>query len=241
MNEKPTYTPVFFDNLKKAEEKHFWFEVRRKWIYDSIQKFVLPPARALEVGCGTGNISSFLSTKGYALTGCEFYREALDMAWPGFLKVQGDSNNLPFRDNSFDVVGLFDVIEHFEDDTAPLKEALRVVRKGGIIAVTVPARGELWSQADELSLHKRRYTKKRLLRVLSEAKLCTLLLKYMFMSLYIPMKYIRSHSDKESDHFDTNKLANTLLKGIFDVERLISKGLPLPLGTSLIAVARKKT
>lgn len=239
MNNKSTFPPAYFENLKKAEEKHFWFEVRRKWIYDSIKKFVLPPAQALEVGCGTGNISSFLSSKGYLVTGCELYREALDMAWPGFIKVQSDSNSLPFRDNSFDIVGLFDVLEHFEDETAPIKEALRVVRKGGIIAVTVPARTELWSQADELSLHKRRYTKKGLQRVLSETKLCPLLLKYIFMSLYIPTKYVRAHGYKESYHFGFSRLVNTLIRGIFDVERIVSKVLTLPLGTSLIAVARK--
>lgn len=239
MNDHRTFAPAYFEKLKKAEEKHFWFEVRRKWIYDSIRKFILPPASVLEIGCGTGNVSSFLSQKQYSVTGCEFFAEALGMAWPGFIKVQGDSNTLPFKDNSFDIIGLFDVLEHFEDETALIKEALRVVRKGGIIVVTVPARAELWSQADELSLHKRRYTKKRLQQVLSEPKLCPLLLKYIFMSLYIPTKYLRAHGYKESYHFGFNRLVNTLLRSIFDVERIVSKGLPLPLGTSIIAVARK--
>jgi SAM-dependent methyltransferase len=239
MNEKSTFDPVHFEKLKKAEERHFWFKVRRKWIYDRMRKFILSPASVLEIGCGTGNISSFLSQKGYKVTGCEFYPQAIDISWQGFLKVQGDSNNLPFEDNSFDIVGLFDVIEHFEDDITPLKEALRVLRKGGIIAVTVPAREELWSQVDEISLHKRRYTKKNLRQVLSEAKLNALLIEYMFMSLYIPMKYMRAKGEIDSDPFNINKLVNMLLKIIFDVERLVSKGLPLPIGTSLIAVARK--
>jgi ubiquinone/menaquinone biosynthesis C-methylase UbiE len=50
------------------------------------------------------------------------------MAWPDFLKVQGDASNLPFEDNSFDIVGIFDAIEHFQDDITPLKEAVRVTK-----------------------------------------------------------------------------------------------------------------
>lgn len=45
--------------------------------------------------------------------------------------VQEDAINIPFRDNSFDIVGLFDLIEHFQDDTKLLKETVRVVKKGG--------------------------------------------------------------------------------------------------------------
>jgi hypothetical protein len=48
-----TYSPSFFKRLKEVEEKHFWFATRRRHILDKITKFVSPPARLLEVGCGT--------------------------------------------------------------------------------------------------------------------------------------------------------------------------------------------
>jgi ubiquinone/menaquinone biosynthesis C-methylase UbiE len=239
MNYKDTFNPSAFERLKKAEENHFWFQIRRKWIFDRIMKFIFPPAKILEVGCGTGNVSSFLAQKGYIVTGCELYSEAINMSWPGFLKVQGDANNLPFKDTSFDIVGLFDMIEHFQDDTTPLKEAIRVLKKGGIIVVTVPAREELWSYRDERALHKRRYTKERLKIAFSKANIKPVLTEYMFMSLYMPMKYLRGKSKKNNNQFKINKLVNPLLKGIFNIERLISKGLPLPIGTSLIVVAQK--
>ncbi len=238
MKEKNTYDPSYFKKLKRVEEKYFWFLIRRKWIFDRISKFIAPPAKVLEVGCGTGNVSSFLSQKGYAVIGCELYTEAIDMAWPGYLKVQGDSNTLPFKENFFDIVGLFDVIEHFHDDIAPLKEVMKVVKKQGIVVITVPARKELWSYIDEKALHKRRYTKEMLRQIFSEARLTPLLLEYMFMSLYLPMKYMRGKNKKTNNQFKINNLVNPLLNGIFDTERLISKGFPLPLGTSLIAIAR---
>ena len=243
MIQTDTYDPSFFEKLRKAEEKHFWFQIRRKWIFDNMRKFIPPPANFLEVGCGTGNVSSFLSFKGYSVTGCEFYTKAINMAWPGFLRVQGDAKSLPFTDNSFDIVGLFDVLEHFEDDTIPLKEAIRVVKGGGFIVVTVPARKELWSWADEMSLHKRRYSIKKLEHIFLLLELRPLSIKYMFMFLYVLMKISRkknkSRINKRNDYFKLNRLLNILLKGFFNIERTFSKKFPLPIGTSLIAIAKK--
>ena len=233
-----TYDPAFFERLKKIENNHFWFYIRRKWIFDKIKKFIPPPAKLLEVGCGTGNVSSFLAKKGYIVTGCEYYSEAINMGWPGYRKVQGNATNLKFGDNSLDIVGLFDVLEHFQDDITPLKEAVRVLKKGGIIVLTVPSREELWSHFDKEAMHKRRYTKERLKRVFSDVRITPLLVEYMFMSLYLPVKF-RSKRREYGDPFRINTLVNTLLKGLFDIERSISKCIPLPIGTSLIAIAQR--
>jgi SAM-dependent methyltransferase len=235
-----TFDPSVFERLKKAEENHFWFRIRRQWIFDKISTFIAPPAKVLEIGCGTGNVSSFLARKGYVVTGCELYSQAINMAWPGFLKVQGDAGSLPFTQESFDIVCLFDMIEHFQDDVTPLKEALNVLKKEGILVITVPAMEELWSHDDEKTYHKRRYTKATVETALSGAGLTPLLLEYMFMSLYFPIKYIRGKSKKGSDKLIINRFVNTLFKAIFHIERIVSKGLPLPMGTSLIAVAQKR-
>jgi SAM-dependent methyltransferase len=236
--ENHTFDPSFFNQLKKNENDFFWFHVRRKWIYDNLKTFFRPPAKLLEVGCGTGNVSSFLAQKGYIVTGCDIFSEALDLAWPGFKKIRGDATNLPFEDNTFDIVGLFDVIEHFQDDALPVREAARAVRKGGIVAVTVPAREELWSGVDDIALHKKRYTKEALRKVLLEAKLRPCNISYIFASLYLPMKYLRSRG-KGTDPFIINPIINLFAKGLFEFERYASKLLPLPIGTSLMAVAQK--
>lgn len=121
-----TYNPLAFEKLKKAEEKHFWFYVRRKWILDRIRKYISLPAKILEVGCGTGNVSSFLAHNGYTVIGCEYFYQTINLSWPGFLNIQGDAMNLPFKPGSFDVVGLFDMLEHFQNDITPLQEGKRV-------------------------------------------------------------------------------------------------------------------
>jgi len=230
-----------FEVLKKAEDTYFWFCVRRKWIFASIAKYKAPPANVLEIGCGTGNVSSFLARQGYAVTGCEYHNEALDIAWPGFTKVCADGAQVPFDDSSFDVVGLFDVIEHTPDDLQMVNEAARLLKKGGIIIVTVPAREELWSWLDEVSYHKRRYSKEMLNTLFSEALLDVVCLEYMFMSLYLPMKLARKHHKDPSDTFKINTIANMVMRGVTETERMISRIIPLPIGTSLLAVAKKRS
>lgn len=238
MDKDKTFDFTVFSRLKEVEGDHFWFDVRRKWIFDKIKKFKRPPATFLEVGCGTGNVSSYLSSRGYSVTGCEYSEEAIKLGWPGFNIIKADARNLPFVDESFDMVGLFDVIEHFEDDLYIINEAKRILTKKGIMVITVPANEELWSDYDIKSFHKRRYNKKTLVEVLSKAGLQVLLVEYMFMSLYLPMKYIRNKNQND-DPFKINKYVNKFLKILFNIERKLSQLCSLPFGTSLIAIAQK--
>jgi ubiquinone/menaquinone biosynthesis C-methylase UbiE len=234
-----TFNPEAFARLKEAEQAHFWFSVRRGIIYDKIKRFSPPPAKILEVGCGTGNVSSYLSAKGYNVTGCEYFPLALELAYENFTKVRGDAFSLPFKSACFDVVELLDVIEHFDDEAQAVAEACRVTKEGGIVIVTVPAGRELWSYTDERALHRRRYTKEMAERVFSKAGLTPLLTEYMFMSLYLPLKLARRKNKDVGDYFKINSSVNSFLRGLFNMERVISKFIPLPIGTSIIAVAKK--
>jgi ubiquinone/menaquinone biosynthesis C-methylase UbiE len=234
-----TFDPAFFEMLKKAEQSHFWFRVRRNWIFDFLRKYKSPHCKILEVGCGTGNVSSYLAEKNHDVIGCEYYKEALDMAWPGFLKTQGSATALPFMDKSFDVVGLFDVIEHFEDETPLLKEAQRVLKKDGIIIITVPARQELWSYIDDQSFHKRRYAVDDMKAVLTKSGFKPVSVQYMFMLLYLPMKFLRNREGRPGDFLKISSSFNSLARLLFECERLMSRFMGLPVGTSIISVAVK--
>jgi SAM-dependent methyltransferase len=239
MEQHGTFNPSFFQELKKAEKNYFWFKVRRKWISDIIRRFENSAANVLEIGCGTGNVSSFLAQKGYHVTGCEFYKEAINEAWPGYDRVQGDAATLPFADDSFDIVGLFDVLEHFSDETQILTEARRVLNKTGILVITVPARNELWSGTDEIAFHKRRYSISDLNSSLTAASFLPVSIEYIFMMLYLPMKLLRGKKAEAVDHFKISKALNLLMMLYFECERCMSRVVKLPIGTSIIAVAKK--
>ena len=56
--------------------------------------------------------------------------------------VTGDATSLPFGDETFDAVTMFDLLEHVPDDSAAAREALRVLRPGGYVLVSSP--NERW-------------------------------------------------------------------------------------------------
>ncbi|MGH9742693.1 MAG: class I SAM-dependent methyltransferase [Candidatus Acidiferrum sp.] len=103
--------------------------------------------RILEVACGRGGFSNELARAGARVTGCDFsfvavqvadakLRAADERASSGF--VQGDGQNLPFADNSFDVVISCETIEHLPDASKGLREMLRVGKPGGKLFLTTP-------------------------------------------------------------------------------------------------------
>src|SRR5690606_6783902 len=96
---------------------------------------------------------------------CAFTREKT-----GLEIIQGSVLELPFADNSFDLVCAFDIIEHVENDQKAVEEMLRVLKPGGSICVTVPAFMSLWTKHDDINLHFRRYRKEGLESLFNKAK-----------------------------------------------------------------------
>ena len=95
--------------------------------------------RCLEVGCGRGTISSYFSDAGYECTLLDISEEAINIAKEIFRRNElkgkfkiGDAINIPFNDNSFDIIGSIGLLEHFQDIESPIKEQIRVLDKGGI-------------------------------------------------------------------------------------------------------------
>ena len=70
--------------------------------------------------------------------------------------VQGDVRKSPFG-KTFQVIGIFDVLEHIPDDNRILVDLWELLENGGTLLLTVPANPSLWSYFDELAGHCRRY------------------------------------------------------------------------------------
>lgn len=90
----------------------------------------------LDVGCSFGRYTIFASECGKFAVGldkeCERLVEAKEK---GVIVVAADAAYLPFGNDSFDTVLLFDVLEHTPDDVAVLKEAARVARRNILLSV----------------------------------------------------------------------------------------------------------
>lgn len=162
-----------------------------------------------------------------------------------------DGLSLPFPDKSFDLVTMFDVLEHIEDDRFAVVEAFRVLKPGGTFMLTVPAYEFLWGRQDEVSLHKRRYIASELRSRISEQSFRIVKLSYFNTFLFPGIAAIRllrrllpsrreEVADLKSD-FSLTRLGplNSLLATLFGFERFIVGRMNVPFGISIVCIARR--
>lgn len=95
-------------------------------------------ARILDVGCALGGFLNYMETKGYFNTfGIDMIKAYVDKANKENIKL-GNVYNIPFEDNSFDLVILDQVLEHLANPRLAMKEIRRVLDKGGLCLIAVP-------------------------------------------------------------------------------------------------------
>lgn len=139
---------------------------------------------------------------------------------------------------------MLDVLEH-TDDKKTLIEIRRILKKGGIIILTVPAFPWLWSKWDEVLHHKKRYTINSLKETLVANNFNLIKMTYLYSFLILPLLAIRkikqniSKDFYESDFRLSNPLFNFLLNNLSRFEFLLAENFYIPFGTSILAVAKK--
>jgi SAM-dependent methyltransferase len=256
-----SYDPAYFAQLFEVEDRHFWFRSRNRSISAVVGQIVadLPPGyRALEIGCGTGNVLRVLEQTCLAGTvvGMDLFVQGLQYARQrtGCLLVQGDMDRSPFG-MQFDVIGLFDVLEHLEDDDRALRSLDKMLAKDGRLLLTVPAHPWLWSYFDEFSHHCRRYRRADLLQKLEAAHLAVEWLTY-YMAACLPLLWLgrtvsglrhkgfkhgtKGSADLAARDLRVTPVVNEILATLLGLEsHLLARRNKLPCGTSLLAVARK--
>jgi len=244
------YNAKGLNNLYKQEEKHFWFIARKEFILQNIQKYVDNKEKLIEIGAGTGNVARYLQKNGYEnISVGEMHLNGLRYAQSYGMKecYQFDLLNTPFE-NEFDVVCMFDVLEHIPNDTIALKNAHNMLTSGGEIVLSVPSHMWLWNRDDAVAGHKIRYTKKELVAKLEQNGFEVLTARYFFISI-TPLLFLRrvlnkddrSQVKEEEYTYDIsmNPLLSKILLFISTIENKLNKFLPNWFGGSLLIIAKK--
>ena len=239
-----------FARLAAAEDASFWFRGRNALLVDTLAR-EFPLARSfLEVGCGNGYVLAAVARArpGIRVAGSDLSTAGLEHARrrvPAASLLRADARALPL-DGEFDVAGAFDVIEHVAEDEAVLAALRRAVRPGGGVIVTVPQHRWLWSETDRYSGHQRRYGRRELAAKLERAGL-RLRWTSSFVTLLLPlMAASRGWQALSPRPYDpgrelrgAGRLDGLLEQAIRLEARAIARGVRLPAGGSLLAVAER--
>lgn len=242
--------------LQRAEKEHFWHRIRNKIIARRLLTLgVAPPAQVLELGCGSGCVTSYLSQIGYRITGVDGHLPLLHQASlrapnATFLLHDLTRGVEPLSLDNLDAVAFFDVIEHLTDPAEALTTASSLLRTGGLLVGTVPAMKMLWSTVDEQAGHQLRYEKKELEDLLEKIPQTRLLEVAPFNRLLVPMMWLqRKWVVKQGDPAATSernltvppKPINEALYKALQTEDMLSawlEQLPIPGASLWFALAR---
>jgi SAM-dependent methyltransferase len=176
----------------QVEDSSFWFRHRNRCIMKAVERFH-PSGSLLDVGGGNGYVARGLQKAGVDCVlvepGVEGALAAHARGVDNVICARLEDAGLPPA--SFAAVGLFDVLEHLEDERAALGVIRDVLMPGGRLFVTVPAFQALFSAEDVAAGHYRRYSATRLERSLRQAGFELDYLTYIFWPLPLPVFLFR--------------------------------------------------
>jgi len=245
-----------YRQFRVLEESHWWFRGRRA-VYLGLLRHHLGlrrPARVLDLGCGVGGFLGGLERIGQRVYPTDVDRDSLvtcrERGFPN--GVVSDGYALPYRDGSFDLVCLFDTIEHIPDDARAMREVARLLAPGGLVIASVPAYPFLYANNDRVARHCRRYTRRTLRQVLEGAGLAVernthsnVLLFPLILPTVLLIKagetlFGRHPSEGRTNlSFPLPRALHGLLAAVFQAELVVSRRFDWPLGHSIVALARK--
>jgi ubiquinone/menaquinone biosynthesis C-methylase UbiE len=232
----------------RAERDHFWFRGFRRFVEPLVAAVAEHPSAILDCGCGTGHNLTWLRRYGRAF-GIDLTVSGLMLARHRGerLIARGSAAQLPFPSNRFDLVTSFDVLYALDDATEreAIAEMARVLKPGGHLIVNAAALDLLRGNHSLLSGERRRYSRGGLRRRLENAGFHVQRITYTNLGI-LPLtaavrlaQRLRGHEESGAEISIPPRPVNAALAGVLAVEAAALRFVNMPVGTSVLALARK--
>ncbi|MGC4108995.1 MAG: class I SAM-dependent methyltransferase [Nocardioides sp.] len=226
---------------------YWWYVARSQMLRTVMEPYVGSPERVLDVGSADGPSVGWLTAPA---------KVSLDLDPRGLRPPYGICGSLlalPFADESFEVVGAFDVLEHCDPEALALAELHRVLQPGGRLLLSVPAYQWAWSGHDVANGHHRRYTRGRAVRSVREAGFEVLRATYGFTTVFPAFAAERawqavrhragSGPDHPADVVELPSVSPLVERLLLRMSRLDDRALgrrDLPFGSSVFVAAARR-
>jgi 2-polyprenyl-3-methyl-5-hydroxy-6-metoxy-1,4-benzoquinol methylase len=238
----------------QLEETSYWFQHRNNVIASMVESH--PPGGTIfDVGGGNGYVAMGLQRAGFETVLVEPGPQGARNAQARGLNriIQSTLQDAGFQEAALPAIGLFDVLEHIEDDLGFLKMLHASLMPGGHLYLAVPAGQSLWSIDDTLAGHYRRYSRKTLTRQIQAAGFKVIRFTYFFSFLVPPLFALRSLPSRlglrksvplevsKKEHRPPGRGTRSVLARLCarEMKRVLAKK-TVRIGTSCIIVARRR-
>jgi SAM-dependent methyltransferase len=236
-----------------VEEEHWWYVGLRELVFSYLSQYAGEGSRLLDAGCGTGGFLAFLEKRGGIRTcGFDFSEDALHFCRKRGLQnvAKGSVCEIPFDDGSFEMAVSLDVLCHMDvrNDIDAFRELRRVLVKGGLLILNLPAYDALRSTHDRAVHTRHRFTLGEVREKTIEAGFEIVKITYrntLLFPLALLLRLImKVRAEKEgnarSDLTPPPGIINRLLTGVISFENRLIRLVNLPFGLSVFCVARKQ-
>lgn len=234
----------------QVEDHSFWFRHRNRCVVSMVRRFAAQ-GPFLDIGGGNGYVAQGLVQAGISCAllepGIEGALAARTRGIDPVICARLEDSGLP--PGVLAAAGMFDVLEHIEDEVGALRLVHALLRPGGRLFLTVPAYAFLHSADDVAAGHFRRYTLAGLAHAVAVAGFRMERATYMFAPLpplVFLMRTVPSllgmrqgvDEQRQAAEHAPGGLAARLMDGLLDIEaRRIEAGNGIPFGTSCLAIA----
>ena len=238
----------------QAEQRHFWFRGFRRFVEPLVAQALsgVSAPRILDCGCGTGHNMRLLSAFGDVW--------GFDLSWGGFRFAreygqhriaQASVTQIPFQSGQFDLVTAFDILAclHEPEEARALAEITRVLRPGGAFVLNTAALPFLRGQHAVFGREVRRATRRGLRASLERAGFEVLRITYTNFTLFplvapvrVGQRLIGLSTPEETGTDIAVPFAplNAALTALVTAESVALRRVNMPIGSSLLALARTR-